>query len=103
MRPLRRLTDFGGDEKFVKEIAEAMPSGRAAVFALVGKRPKGGAFEGSTTGDGVVFFGSLARYGPLFQSGRSMDGVDRALTKVKEVSLLKGSLTCCSFENYCNK
>jgi uncharacterized membrane protein len=52
------LTDFGGDEKFVKEIAEAMPSGRAAVFMLVGK-PKGGVFDGSTAGDHVVFFDSF--------------------------------------------
>ena len=50
------LTDFGGDEKFVKEIAEAMPSGRAAVFMLVAKKPKGGVFDGSTAGDNVVFF-----------------------------------------------
>jgi uncharacterized membrane protein len=49
------LTDYGGDEKFVKEIAEAIPSGRAAVFVLVGKRPKEGPFDGSTTGEGVVF------------------------------------------------
>jgi uncharacterized membrane protein len=53
------LTDFGGDEKFVKEIAEAMPSGRAAVFVLVGKKPKGGGFDGLTAGDGVVFSNSF--------------------------------------------
>jgi uncharacterized membrane protein len=53
------LTDFGGDEKFVKEIAEAMPSGRAAVFMLVAKKPKGGVFDGSTAGDHVVFFDSF--------------------------------------------
>ena len=52
------LTDFGSDEKFVKEIAEAIPSGRAAVFVLVGKRLKEGAFDGSTTGEGLVFFDS---------------------------------------------
>jgi uncharacterized membrane protein len=49
------LTDFGGDENFVKEIAEAMLPGRAAVFVLLGKKPKGGTFDSSTTGDGVVF------------------------------------------------
>jgi nucleoside diphosphate kinase len=49
------LTDFGSDEKFVKEIAEAMPSGRAAVFVLVGKRLKEGAFS---TGGRLVFFDS---------------------------------------------
>jgi uncharacterized membrane protein len=52
------LTDFGSDEKFVKEIAEAIPSGRAAVFLLVAKRLNEGAFDGSTTGEGVVFFDS---------------------------------------------
>jgi uncharacterized membrane protein len=52
------LTDFGSDEKFVKEIAEAIPSGRAAVFVLVGKRLKEGAFDGSLTGEGVIFFDS---------------------------------------------
>jgi uncharacterized membrane protein len=51
------LTDFGSDEKFVREIAEAMPSGRAAVFVLVGKRLKEGAFVGST-GVRLVFFDS---------------------------------------------
>jgi uncharacterized membrane protein len=51
------LTDFGSDEKFVREIAEAMPSGRAAVFVLVGKRLKEGAFVGSTGGR-LVFFDS---------------------------------------------
>jgi uncharacterized membrane protein len=52
------LTDFGSDEKFVKDIAEAIPSGRAAVFVLTGKRLKEGALDGSMTGEGVVFFDS---------------------------------------------
>jgi uncharacterized membrane protein len=52
------LTDFGSDEKFVKEMAEAIPSGRAAVFVVVGKRLKDSAFVGST-GEAVVFFDSF--------------------------------------------
>jgi uncharacterized membrane protein len=53
------LTGFGSDEKFVKEIAEAMPSGRAAVFVLVAKKQKGDAFDGSTAGEGLVYFDSF--------------------------------------------
>jgi uncharacterized membrane protein len=53
------LTDFGGDEKFVKHIAEAVPAGRAAVFVLVGKKPKDSVLDGSTAGEGVVFFDSF--------------------------------------------
>jgi uncharacterized membrane protein len=48
------LTDFGSDEKFVNEIAEAIPSGRAAVFVLVGKGWKDSAFV-SSTGERCVF------------------------------------------------
>ena len=36
-----------------------MPSGRAAVFMLVGKKLKGGAFDGSMAGEGVVYFDSF--------------------------------------------
>ena len=36
-----------------------MPSGRAAVFMLVAKKPNGGVFDGSTAGDHVVFFNSF--------------------------------------------
>jgi len=53
------LTGVGADEKFVREIADAMPSGRAAVFMLLGKKPKSGAFDGSMAGEGVVYFDSF--------------------------------------------
>jgi uncharacterized membrane protein len=51
------LTDFGSDEKVVKEMAEAIPSGRAAVFCTR-QTLKESAFDGSTTGEKMVFFGS---------------------------------------------
>jgi uncharacterized membrane protein len=37
------LTDYGGDDKFVKEIAEAIPSGRA--FRRFDDRRRGGVFD----------------------------------------------------------
>ena len=49
------LTDFGSNEKFVKELAEAMPPGKAAVFVLLAKKPKGVDFDGSTAREGFVF------------------------------------------------
>jgi hypothetical protein len=41
------------------KIAEAMPSSRAAVFVLVGKKPKGGGFDGLTPAEGVIFSNSF--------------------------------------------
>jgi uncharacterized membrane protein len=104
------LTDYGGDEKFVREIAEAIPSGRAAVFVLVGKRPKEGPFDGSTTGEGAAFFGSYNKSAAptvraaFFKVEGQWTRIDCALTTVKEVSFLKRTFTVsCSIENYCNK
>jgi uncharacterized membrane protein len=39
------LTDYGGDDKFVKEIAEAIPSGRGGGICTCGKKAEGGAFR----------------------------------------------------------
>jgi hypothetical protein len=93
------LTDFGSDEKFVKGMAEAIPSDKAAVFVLVGKRLKDSAFVGST-GEAVLFFGTIR---PPFRSGRVRGelrgGINSASTTVKEVSLLKRTLKAsCSVE-----
>jgi uncharacterized membrane protein len=49
------LTDFSSDEKFVKELAEAMPPGRAAVFVLLAKRPKSANLDGFRAGEGGFF------------------------------------------------
>ena len=53
------MTDFGGNEKFVKEVAEAMPLGRPAVFVLLEKMPERGAFDSSTAAAEVVFCNSF--------------------------------------------
>ena len=52
------LTDFGGNEKFVKELAKAMPLGRGAVVVSVGKMPERRAFD-SKGGEKIVFFNSF--------------------------------------------
>ena len=49
------LTDFGGNEKFVKELAEAIPLGKVAVFVLLEKMPEGRALDGSAAAEAVVF------------------------------------------------
>ena len=61
----------------MKEIAEPIPLGKAAVFVLVGKGLKERPFDGLTTGEGVVFFDSYdmsagGRVRAAFQSERVM-------------------------------
>jgi uncharacterized membrane protein len=53
------LSDFGGNEKFVKELAEAIPLGRAAVFVLLAKIPERSVFGDSAAAEGIVFLNSF--------------------------------------------
>jgi hypothetical protein len=46
---------LGGNEKFVNELAEAMPSARAAVFLLMAKIAERGAFDGWRAVERIVF------------------------------------------------
>jgi hypothetical protein len=80
-------------------MAEAIPSDRAAVFVLVGKRLKDSAFVGST-GEAVLFFGTIrAALSKWKGKGGIKGGINSASTTVKEVSLLKRTLKAsCSVE-----
>jgi hypothetical protein len=105
--PAGALTDFGGNEKFVKELGEAMPLGRGAVFVLLGKMPERCAFEGSTGGEGILFSTfdkSAGRCGTSSFCKVEREWAALIKVEVKELSLWKRRLFAifCSVGNYCD-
>ena len=49
------LTEFGGNDKFVKDLAEAIPAGGAAIIVLARKVKADDLFAGLSAADGTVF------------------------------------------------
>jgi len=49
------LAEFGGNDKFVKDLAEAIPAGGAAIIVLARKVKADDLFAGLSAADGTVF------------------------------------------------
>jgi uncharacterized membrane protein len=99
------LTDSGGNEKFVKELAKAMPLGRGAVVMSVGKG-NAALSTARKTAKRLCFSTPSINLRPGAVRGGfcKVERGSTALIKVKELSLWKRRLfvVSCSVENHCD-